>query len=129
MINVNNLIKFLKSNKIDFFTGVPDSILKNLSQTIDTFPSKRHIISTNEGSAVALGAGYYLSQKKLPVIYMQNSGLGNAINPLISLAHKNVYGIPMLLLIGWRGAPGTNDEVQHVEKGRITKKIIKLIKN
>lgn len=128
MIDVNSFIKFLKKNKINFFTGVPDSVLKNLSIKIDNFSKNKHIISTNEGSAVALGAGYYLSTKKLPLIYMQNSGLGNALNPLISLANKNVYSIPMLLLIGWRGAPGTKDEVQHQEKGKITKKILNLLK-
>ena len=85
MIDVNSFIKFLKKNKINFFTGVPDSVLKNLSIKIDNFSKNKHIISTNEGSAVALGAGYYLSTKKLPLIYMQNSGLGNALNPLISL--------------------------------------------
>lgn len=128
MISVNNFVKFLKKNGINFFTGVPDSVLKNLSILIDNFTSKNHIISTNEGSAVALGAGYYLSTKKIPLVYMQNSGLGNAVNPLISLAHKNVYSIPMLLLVGWRGAPGTKDEVQHQEKGKITKKILNLLK-
>ena len=128
MINVNNFIKFLKKNDINFFTGVPDSVLKNLSIKIDNFTPKNHIISTNEGSAVALGAGYYLSKKKLPLVYMQNSGLGNAVNPLISLVHKNVYSIPMLLLIGWRGAPGTKDEIQHLEKGKITKNILNLLK-
>ncbi len=128
MINVNNLIKFFKKNKIDFFTGVPDSILRNFSLKIDNFPSKKHIIATNEGSAIALGAGYYLSKKKLPLVYLQNSGLGNAINPLISLTHKNVYSIPMILMIGWRGAPGTKDEVQHLEKGKITKKLLDLMR-
>ena len=127
MIEVNNLIKFLKKNRIEFFTGVPDSILKNFSLKIENYSSKKHIITTNEGSAVALGAGYYLS-KKLPLIYMQNSGLGNAVNPLISLTHKNVYSIPMLIVIGWRGAPGTKDEVQHSEKGKITKKLLNLMK-
>jgi len=128
MIDVNNLLKFFKKNKIDFYTGVPDSILKNLSLKIENYSSKKHIIATNEGSAVALGAGYYLSKKKLPLIYMQNSGLGNAVNPLISLTHKNVYSIPMLLIIGWRGAPGNKDEVQHLEKGKITKKLLNLMK-
>ncbi len=128
MIYINNFLKFLKKNKIDFYTGVPDSILKKLSLKIDNFSSNKHIISTNEGSAVALGAGYYFSKKKLPAIYMQNSGLGNAINPLISITNKKVYSIPMLLIIGWRGAPGTNDEVQHLEKGKITKNLLELLK-
>ena len=127
MINVNNLIKFFANNKINFFTGVPDSILKNFSLKIDNFAPKKHIIATNEGSAIAIGAGYYLSKKKLPLVYLQNSGLGNAINPLISLVHQNVYSIPMVLMIGWRGAPGTKDEVQHLEKGRITKDLLNLM--
>ena len=127
MIDVDEIIIFLKNNKIDFYTGVPDSILKKLSSRIDNMNLKNHIISNNEGSAIALGAGYYLSKKKLPVIYMQNSGLGNAINPLISLAHKKVYSIPMLLIIGWRGASGTKDEPQHLEKGKITKDLLKLL--
>ena len=101
MIFVNNLIKTLKKNSIDFFTGVPDSVLKNLSIHLKSYSKKKHIIATNEGSAIAIAIGYYLSQKKLAAVYMQNSGFGNAINPLISLAHKKVYSIPMLLLIGW----------------------------
>jgi phosphonopyruvate decarboxylase len=128
MIDINNFLKFLKLNKINFYTGVPDSVLKKLSLKIDNFTSNEHIISTNEGSAVAIGVGYYLSKKKLPAIYMQNSGLGNAINPLISITNKKVYSIPMLLIIGWRGAPGTTDEVQHLEKGKITKDLLRLLK-
>ena len=128
MIDVNNFLKFLKLSKINFYTGVPDSVLKKLSLKIDNFSSNEHIISTNEGSAVAIGVGYYLSNNRLPVLYMQNSGLGNAINPLISITNKKVYSIPMLLIIGWRGAPGTTDEVQHLEKGKITKDLLRLLK-
>ena len=88
---------------------------------------KKHIIAVNEGNAVALGIGYYLSTKKIPCIYFQNSGLGNAINPLASISHPKVYSIPMLLIIGWRGAPKIKDEPQHKVKGLITKKILKLL--
>ena len=128
MIKVNALINLLKKNNCDFFTGVPDSVLKELSFYLKKKTKKQHIITSNEGSAVALGVGYYLSTKKLPVIYMQNSGLSNAINPLISIAHKKVYSIPMILIIGWRGSPRLkNDEPQHNVKGLITEKILKLL--
>ena len=82
---------------------MPDSILKNFSKKIENFNDSKHKIAVSEGSAVGIGIGYYLATKKIPCIYMQNSGLGNAINPLISIAHKKVYSIPLLLLIGWRG--------------------------
>ena len=97
MISPKRLKKVLSENKIDQFIGVPDSVLKNFLEII---PEKKNFISNNEGSAVAYGIGYHLSTKKLPLVYMQNSGLGNAINPLISIAHKNVYSIPLVLLIG-----------------------------
>ena len=100
MILVENLINTLKKNKINFFTGVPDSILKHFSSFIENFSREKHIIATNEGSATSLGIGYYLSTKKIPCIYLQNSGLSNAINPLISIASKEVYSIPLFLKIG-----------------------------
>ena len=125
MIKVNTLIDLLKKNKSDFFTGVPDSVLKEFSYSLKD--NKKHIIASNEGSAVSIGIGYYLSTKKLPVIYMQNSGLSNALNPLISIAHKKVYSIPLILIIGWRGSPGMKDEPQHNVKGKITEKILKLL--
>ena len=127
MIFAKNLVKNLKKNKIDFFVGVPDSVLKNLSYQLDKFNKSKHIISTNEGSAVALGIGYYLSTRKVPCVYLQNSGLGNAINPLISIAHKKVYSIPLLLLIGWRGSPNLKDEPQHQAKGKITPNLLKTL--
>ena len=128
MIFVENFLKILKKNNINFFTGVPDSVLKNLSIYLTNYSNKKHIIASNEGAAVSLGIGYYLSQKKIPCIYMQNSGLGNAINPIISIAHKEVYSIPLLLLIGWRGSPSQTDEPQHKAKGKITKNLLKLLK-
>ena len=127
MIFVESLIKNLKRNNINFFTGVPDSILKKLSYHLENLPQRKHIIATNEGAAVSIGIGYHLATKKIACVYMQNSGLGNAINPLISIAHKKVYSIPMLLLIGWRGSPGIKDEPQHEVKGSITTKILKLL--
>jgi phosphonopyruvate decarboxylase len=128
MIDAKNLFLFLKKNKIDFFTGVPDSILKNFIYIIDSNKKKvQHIITANEGSAVALAAGNYLATKKPALVYMQNSGLGNAINPLISICHSKVYSIPLILMIGWRGSPKINDEPQHQLKGKITPSILKLL--
>jgi phosphonopyruvate decarboxylase len=127
MIKVSSLINLLKKNNSNFFTGVPDSVLKELSISLQNKDKKQHIIAANEGSAVALGIGYYLSTRKIPCIYMQNSGLSNALNPLISIAHKRVYSIPLILIIGWRGSPKIKDEPQHNVKGEITKSILKLL--
>ena len=125
MIKVEALINLLKRNKSDFYSGVPDSVLKELSSSLKK--NKKHIIATNEGSAVSIGIGQYLSTKKVPVIYMQNSGLSNALNPLISIAHEKVYSIPLILIIGWRGSPKIKDEPQHNVKGKITESILKLL--
>jgi len=127
MIKVNTLINLLKKNNCDFFTGVPDSVLKELSSSLQKKSKKNHVIASNEGSAVSLGIGHYLSTKKLPCIYMQNSGLSNALNPLISIAHEKVYAIPLILIIGWRGSPRVKDEPQHNVKGKITQEILKLL--
>ena len=127
MIRAQSLINVLKKNNCKFFTGVPDSVLKEFSRLLPRKNKKKHIIATNEGSAVAIGIGHYLSTKKMPVIYMQNSGISNALNPLISLAHKQVYSIPLVLVIGWRGSPDIKDEPQHMVKGKITKQILKLL--
>ena len=127
MIEVKSLINLLKKNNSNFYTGVPDSVLKELSFALRNKGTKNHIIATNEGSAVSLGIGHYLSTKKVPCIYMQNSGLSNALNPLISIAHEKVYSIPLILIIGWRGSPKIKDEPQHNVKGRITENILKLL--
>ena len=127
MIKVNALINLLKKNNSVFFTGVPDSVLKELSYSLQNKDKKNHIIATNEGSAVSIGIGHYLSTKKMPSIYMQNSGLSNALNPLISIAHKKVYSIPLILIIGWRGSPRVKDEPQHNVKGKITEQILELL--
>ena len=112
--------RLLADNNINFFTGVPDSLLKQLCLCIDDNVSNdRHIITANEGNAIALATGYHVGTGKLALVYMQNSGLGNAINPLLSLADPEVYSIPMLLLIGWRGEPGVKDEPQHVKQGKV----------
>ena len=125
MIKVEALINLLKKNKSNFYSGVPDSVLKEFSSSLKN--NKKHIIATNEGSAVSIGIGQYLSTKKVPVIYMQNSGLSNALNPLISIAHKKVYSIPLILIIGWRGSPRVKDEPQHNVKGKITLQLLKLL--
>jgi len=127
MIKVSYLINLLKKNKSNFFTGVPDSVLKELSYYLKNKGEKNHIIATSEGAAVSIGIGHYLSTKKVPCIYMQNSGLSNALNPLISIAHKKVYSIPLILIIGWRGSPKVKDEPQHKVKGKITRNILKLL--
>ena len=127
MIEANSLFKVLIDNKVNFFTGVPDSVLKNFTYILDSHKKKiRHIITANEGGAVALAAGNYLATKNPALVYMQNSGLGNAINPLISICHSKVYSIPLILIIGWRGSPKEKDEVQHQLKGKITPSILKL---
>ena len=127
MIKVNSLINLFKRNKTDFFTGVPDSVLKELSYYLQNKSKKNHVIASNEGSAISLGIGHYLSTKKVPCIYMQNSGLSNALNPLISIAHEKVYSIPLILVIGWRGSPNIKDEPQHNVKGQITESILRLL--
>ena len=127
MIKVNTLINLLKKNKSDFFTGVPDSVLKELSSSLQNIDKKNHIIATSEGAAVSIGIGHYLATKKIPTIYMQNSGLSNALNPLISIAHEKVYSIPLILIIGWRGSPSIKDEPQHNVKGKITEQILRLL--
>ena len=127
MIKVKALINLFKKNNSNFFTGVPDSVLKELSSSLQNKSRKNHIIATSEGSAVSLGIGHYLSTNKLPIIYMQNSGLSNALNPLISIAHEKVYSIPLILVIGWRGSPRIKDEPQHNTKGKITEQVLKLL--
>ena len=127
MIKTSSLIKTLKKNNSDFFTGVPDSVLKELSIYLQSKSKKNHVLATNEGSAVSIAIGHYLSTNKIPSVYMQNSGLSNALNPLISIAHPKVYSIPLVLIIGWRGSPRVKDEPQHNVKGKITENLLKLL--
>ena len=125
MIEPEAFHRALKDQGYEFFTGVPDSLLKHLCAYIaDRVPRDRHVINANEGSAVGLAAGYHLATGEVPVVYLQNSGLGNAVNPLLSLADPAVYGIPMLMLVGWRGEPGHADEPQHMTQGRITRELL-----
>ncbi|MGX8689110.1 MAG: phosphonopyruvate decarboxylase [Bacteroidaceae bacterium] len=121
MISPEFFVETLRKNGIDFFAGVPDSLLKNICAYIaDNVDGSHNIITANEGAAVGLAAGYHLATGKAGVVYMQNSGEGNIINPLASLTDKEVYNIPVLLLIGWRGRPGVHDEPQHVKQGKVT---------
>ncbi|MDR1459285.1 MAG: phosphonopyruvate decarboxylase, partial [Bacteroidales bacterium] len=121
MISSKYFVDSLKEFDIDFFTGVPDSLLKDMcSYIMEHLPENRNIIAVNEGAAIGLAIGYHLATHKIPVVYMQNSGLGNAVNPLISLADKEIYNIPVLLIVGWRGEPDIKDEPQHIKQGKIT---------
>ena len=111
----------------EFYTGVPDSQLKALCDLlIDAYGTdpKRHVIAANEGNAVAMAVGYHLATGKIPVVYMQNSGEGNIINPMASLLNDQVYAIPVVLIIGWRGEPGVHDEPQHIYQGAVTLKLL-----
>ncbi|HAY33189.1 MAG TPA: phosphonopyruvate decarboxylase [Ignavibacteria bacterium] len=121
-----DFFKILSEKGISFYTGVPDSLLKNFCYYVnENVARENHIISTNEGSAIALAAGYYLSSGKPGLVYMQNSGFGNAVNPLLSLTDPEVYGIPVLLMIGWRGEPGVKDEPQHIKQGRVMTELLR----
>jgi len=123
-----DFFKKLTSHGVEFFTGVPDSLLKEFCLCIDdSIVGDKHIIAANEGNAVALAAGYYLAQKSIPLVYMQNSGLGNAINPLLSLCDSDVYSIPLLVLVGWRGEPGVKDEPQHTKQGKVQLELLKAL--
>ena len=140
MIDPVEFLESLKQHDITFFTGVPDSLLASLIRIIgsnstsvqdslsaNNVSTLSHVVAANEGSAVALASGYHLSTGKIAAVYMQNSGLGNAINPLTSIADPEVYGIPMLLIIGWRGEPGVKDEPQHVKQGAISEDLLKTL--
>ena len=121
MIRPEFFIETLRNHGIDFYAGVPDSLLKNVCAYItDHFDASHNIIAANEGAAVGLAAGHYLATGQPACVYMQNSGEGNLINPLASLTDREVYNIPVLLLIGWRGRPGVHDEPQHVKQGKVT---------
>ena len=125
MIKAIDFCNLLKENGIDFFCGVPDSLLKDFCAYVtDTAENGKHVITANEGNAVALAAGHYLSCGSPAVVYMQNSGIGNCVNPLLSLIDEEVYRIPLLMLIGWRGEPGVKDEPQHIKQGKVTDKLL-----
>ena len=119
-------MKTLRKNDILFASGIPDSLTKDLCFEIEKQYNNNHVRCANEGSAIAEAIGFYLKKKKLPLVYMQNSGLGNAINPIISLAHKKIFNIPLFLIIGWRGELGKDikDEPQHIKQGEVTKNFL-----
>lgn len=120
MINPGNYLDSLNTSGVNFFAGVPDSLLKEFCACVSQkYDQDAHLITANEGAAIGLGIGYFLGTGHVPMIYLQNSGLGNIINPVLSLASEHVYGIPMLIMVGWRGEPGVKDEPQHVHQGRV----------
>ncbi len=121
MINQEKFLNCLKQEGIEFITGIPDTLLNDFCLYVEEKWSKNHhIIAANEGNAIALAAGFYLATKTIPLVYLQNSGLGNIVNPFLSLTDKDVYGIPMVLLIGWRGEPDLLDHIQHQKQGALT---------
>ena len=125
MINTKKFVDLLIKNKINFFSGVPDSCTNNFCTEINKRKKATNIIAPNEGCAVSLGIGYNLSTKKIPCVYLQNSGLGNATDPITNLISKEIYNLPLLMIIGWRGKPGTLDEPQHVIQGKSLLKTLK----
>ncbi|NLZ95172.1 MAG: phosphonopyruvate decarboxylase [Bacteroidales bacterium] len=121
MIDPKRFCDILGRQGVKFYTGVPDSLLNDFCLYLErTFSSDQHIITANEGNAIALAAGYHVATGTIPFVYMQNSGIGNAVNPLVSLTYKKVYAIPMILLIGWRGAPEVSDWAHHKKQGELT---------
>ena len=120
MIQPNAFLEKLAAAGVSFFTGVPDSLLKGFLTALEQSSTATHVVAANEGAAVGLAAGYHLATGGLPLVYLQNSGLGNVVNPFTSLTDREVYSIPLLVVIGWRGEPGTTDEPQHAVMGRIT---------
>jgi phosphonopyruvate decarboxylase len=120
MIRCQEFHEWLTARGVDFFAGVPDSLLTPFCFYLADHVDDKHVVTANEGGAVAVACGYHLATGKVPLVYLQNSGQGNTINPLLSLADRAVYSIPQVLLIGWRGEPGTEDEPQHVKQGKVT---------
>ena len=120
MIRCQDFVGWLTELGVDFYTGVPDSLLSPICFYLDDLGGSKHVVAANEGGAIALACGYHLATGKVPLVYLQKSGQGNTINQLLSLADRDVYSIPLLLLIGWRGEPGTKDEPQHVKQGKVT---------
>lgn len=129
MVNQKRFLAVLQSEGVEFFTGVPDSFLNGFcNYLLAHLPDDRHVIAANEGNAVAIASGYYFSTGTVPLVYMQNSGMGNMYNPLVSLADSHVYSVPMILLIGWRGKPGTERKhPQHRTQGETTLKLLDML--
>lgn len=128
MLDQSKVFKSLESNGVTFFTGVPDSYLNGFCNYALANCGKRNIIAANEGNAIGIAAGHYFATCEIPLVYMQNSGMGNAVNPLASLADKDVYAVPMLLLIGWRGQGNSEpNHPQHKLQGRITTSLLDIM--
>lgn len=124
-IDTLDFYRHLTGSGVELFAGVPDSLLQDLCACIyDQTPREMNVVTANEGNAVGLACGYHVATGKYAAVYLQNSGLGNIVNPVTSLAHEEVYGVPMLLIIGWRGEPGVKDEPQHVAQGRLTPQML-----
>lgn len=125
MLDPDEFLAILKANQVNFFAGVPDSLLKNLlSRAAETLEKSHYHVCANEGSAVGLAAGHFLATGEIACVYMQNSGLGNAINPLLSMADPLVFALPILLVIGYRGEPGVKDEPQHLKQGAVSERLL-----
>ena len=121
MIEPSKFFDALTEAGVSYYSGVPDSLLKSFCAYVsDNVSQKNHVIAANEGASVGLAIGYHLATGGVPLVYMQNSGLGNAVNPLMSLAAKEVYSVPVIIMIGWRGEPGVKDEPQHIKQGEVT---------
>jgi len=127
MIKSNQLINILTQKHFNFITGIPCSILRDFLIYINETNKIKHIPAVNESEACAIASGYYLSTKKIPIVYMQNSGLGNSVDTMTSLFNKEVYNIPVLLLISWRGQPGGGDQPQHLKMGKIMLKLLEIM--
>jgi phosphonopyruvate decarboxylase len=125
MLHPRFVVDCLQASGVSFFAGVPDSLLKSFCAFVEAeIPADRHVVAANEGGAIALALGHHLATGSPPLVYMQNSGFGNAINPILSLADSEVYGIPAILMVGWRGEPGVPDEPQHRKQGRVMQPLL-----
>lgn len=128
MISPGHFVRELRGHGIQLFAGVPDSLLASLCAYIDDHAAPgEHLITANEGNAVAVAAGYHLATGRTAAVYLQNSGLGNTVNPLTSILDADVYRVPLLLIVGWRGEPGVHDEPQHVKQGRISRQQLEVL--
>lgn len=128
MVAPKQFIDALEHSGVTFFAGVPDSLLKEFLACVEKeVPRERHITAANEGNAIGIAAGYHLATGGVAAVYMQNSGLGNAVNPLTSLCDSDVYALPVLLIIGWRGEPNVKDEPQHKKQGKITEELLNVL--
>jgi phosphonopyruvate decarboxylase len=125
MFAASEFCRELESRGVDFYAGVPDTVVEHFCNHVVAHPpAGGHVLAANEGGAIGLAAGHWLATGGTPLVYMQNSGLGNAANPLLSLADAEVFAIPMLLLVGWRGQPGVHDEPQHLKQGKVTRAML-----